>query len=183
VTIADCHPDVTVLFANLVGFSALTTVIAPDQVVKFLNEIFSTFDQLVEKRNLEKIKTIGDAYLVAGGVLVSRSDHVEAVLELALAMEQEIARFNSQYNTSIRLRIGISTGPIVAGVIGRKQLAYDLWGDTVNVATRLGSHGETGRIAVAESTYQRLNSKYHFQRKEGLSNETRSHVTAYELSD
>lgn len=181
VTIADCHPDVTVLFADLVGFSALTTVIAPDQVVYFLNEIFSAFDQLVEKKSLEKIKTIGDAYMVAGGIHIPHLEHAEAVAELALEMREEIERFNSQYNTSIRLRIGISTGPIVAGVIGRKKLAYDLWGDTVNVATRLGSHGESGNISVAESTYERLKSKYRFQRKDGINIGTHSKVSAYEL--
>ncbi len=137
VNIADHHPDVTVLVADLVGFTTLTAHIGPDQVVYLLNEIFSGFDGLTEKRGLEKIKTIGDAYMVAGGVPMPRSDHAEAIAELALDLQEEIEKFNRAYNTSIHLRIGVSTGPVVAGVIGHRKFNYDLWGDTVNLACRL----------------------------------------------
>jgi class 3 adenylate cyclase len=127
-----------------------------------LNEVFSAFDLLTEKHGLEKIKTIGDAYMVAGGVPVARPDHAEAVAALALDMQEEIERFNNQYSTSIRIRIGISTGPVIAGVIGRKKFAYDLWGDTVNVASRLESLGAAGGIQIAEATYERLKGRFHF---------------------
>ena len=158
--IADSHPDVTVLVANLVGFTTLAAHIVPEQVVQLLNEVFSAFDLLVENLGLEKIKTIGDAYMVAGGLTIPRSDHVEAIAELSLNFQEEIDRINIQYDTSIRLRIGIATGPVVAGVIGRQRFAYDLWGNTVNLACRLESTGEAGKIQIAESTHERLINKY-----------------------
>ena len=158
--IADSHPDVTVLVANLVGFTTLAAHIVPEQVVQLLNEVFSAFDLLVENLGLEKIKTIGDAYMVAGGLTIPRSDHVEAIAELSLNFQEEIDRINIQYDTSIRLRIGITTGPVVAGVIGRQRFAYDLWGNTVNLACRLESTGEAGKIQIAESTHERLINKY-----------------------
>jgi adenylate cyclase len=141
VNIADQHPEVTVLQADLVGFTALTVHIAPEQIVSLLNEIFSAFDLLSEKHRLEKIKTIGDAYMVAGGIPEAQPDHAEAIAELALDMRAAIEEFNREYQTSIQIRVGISTGPVIAGVIGRKKFAYDLWGDTVNIACRLESSG------------------------------------------
>jgi len=162
VNIAEHHPDVTVLLADLVGFTTLSAHIAPEQVVYLLNEIFSTFDGLAERHGLEKIKTIGDAYMAASGISTPRPDHAEAIAELALDMKAEIGQFNRQYNTSIHIRIGISTGPIIAGVIGRKKFAYDLWGDTVNLACRLESLGQAGTIQVSEATYDRLKTRYRF---------------------
>jgi adenylate cyclase len=179
--IAEQHPDVTVLQADLVGFTALTTHIGPTQVVSLLNEIFSAFDKLVERHSLEKIKTIGDAYLVAGGLTFPRADHVEAMAELALDLRNEIKRINDEYNTSINIRIGISTGPVVAGVIGSKKFSYDLWGDTVNLACRLESVGESGSITVAESTYERLKGKFRFQRKKAIDIRGQGTVTIFEL--
>jgi len=120
--IADSHPDVTVLVADLVGFTTLTSHIGAEQIVQLLNEVFSAFDLLTEKHGLEKIKTIGDAYLVAGGISFPRPDHAEASAELAFDMQKEIERLNQQYNTSVRLRIGICTGPVVAGVIGSRKI-------------------------------------------------------------
>ena len=163
--IADSFPDVTVLVADIVGFTKLTAHIGPDQIVRLLIKIFSAFDLLTEKHGLEKIKTIGDAYMVAGGISFPRPDHAEASAELALEMQQEFARLNHEHNTSIRLRIGICTGPVVAGVIGRERFAYDLWGETVNLACRLESSGEAGRIQIAESTHERLIHKYQFEPK------------------
>src|SRR4029077_14795256 len=116
----------------------------------------------------EKIKTIGDAYMVAGGMSFPRPDHAEASAELALNMQEEMERLNQQYETSIRLRIGICTGPVVAGVIGRGRFAYDLWGETVNLACRLEATGEAGRIQIAESTYERLKDKYQFENKHSI---------------
>ena len=162
VNIADHHPDVSVLVADLVGFTTLAAHIGPDQVVYLLNEIFSGFDVLAEKHGLEKIKTIGDAYMAAGGLPLPRPDHAEAIADLALDLMAEIDKFNRAYNTSIQLRIGISTGTVVAGVIGRWKFTYDLWGDTVNLAFRLESLGQPGTIQVSGLTYERLKDKYQF---------------------
>ena len=179
--IADSHPEVTVLVADLVGFTTLSAHIGPEQVVQLLNEVFSAFDLLVEKHGLEKIKTIGDAYMVAGGLSLPRPDHAEAGADLALSMQQEVEHFNREYNTSIRIRIGISTGPIIAGVIGRKRFAYDLWGETVNLACRLESTGEAGRIQVAEATYERLKDKFQFEKKHNLDGKGQGVLSAYWL--
>jgi class 3 adenylate cyclase len=179
--IADSFPDVTVLVADLVGFTTLSAHIGPEQIVQLLNEIFSAFDLLTEKHGLEKIKTIGDAYMVAGGISFPRTDHAEASAELALEMQTEIARLNHEYDTSVRLRIGICTGPVVAGVIGRKRFAYDLWGETVNLACRLESTGEAGKIQIAESTYERLKNKYWFTPKHSLDVKGHGDLSAYWL--
>jgi class 3 adenylate cyclase len=180
-TIADSHSDVTVLVADLVGFTTLSAHISPEQVVQLLNEIFSAFDLLVGKLGLDKIKTIGDAYMVAGGISFPRPDHAEASAELALNMQKEIERLNQEYNISVRLRIGICTGPVVAGVIGRWRFAYDLWGETVNLACRLESTGEAGRIQIAESTYERLKHKYQFGPKHAVDAKGQDRLTAYWL--
>ncbi|MCX6928700.1 MAG: response regulator [Verrucomicrobia bacterium] len=183
VNIADQHPDVTVLVADLVGFTTLTTLIGPDQVVYLLNEIFSSFDVVAEKYGLEKIKTIGDAYMVAGGIPVPRSDHAEAVAQMAIDMLDEIQRFNRSYNASINLRIGISTGPVVAGVIGRRKFAYDLWGDTVNLACRLESLGQAGKILVSEATFERLKNKYRFDNGRSAEIKGRGNENVFTLID
>jgi class 3 adenylate cyclase len=177
--IADSFSDVTVLLADLVGFTTLAAHIGPEQVVQLLNEIFSAFDLLTEKHGLEKIKTIGDAYMVAGGISFPRLDHAEASAELALEMQKEIQRLNQEYDTSVRLRIGICTGPVVAGVIGRKRFAYDLWGETVNLACRLEATGEAGEIQIAESTYERLKDKYQFEPKHRLNVKGPDQLSAY----
>jgi class 3 adenylate cyclase len=166
--IADSHPDVTVLVADLVGFTKLSAHIGADQIVQLLNEIFSAFDLLTEKHGLEKIKTIGDAYMAAGGLSSSQHDHAQACAELALEMQTEIERLNHEYNLSVRLRIGISTGPVVAGVIGRRRFAYDLWGETVNLACHLESTGEAGKIQIAEATHERLKHIYQFEPQHSL---------------
>jgi adenylate cyclase len=181
--IADGHADATVLLADLVGFTSLSAHIDPEQIVQLLNEVFSAFDILVENHGLEKIKTIGDAYMVAGGISLPRPDHAEAIAELALNLREEIERLNHQYDTSIRLRIGISTGPVIAGVIGRKKFAYDLWGETVNLACRLESTGQAGRIQVAEATYERLKDNYQFEKKHSIDAKGHGDLPAYWLGD
>ena len=180
--IADSHPDVTVLLADLVGFTTLAAHIGPEQVVQLLNEVFSAFDLLTEEHGLEKIKTIGDAYMVAGGVSVPRPDHAEASAELALDLQEEIERLNHEYDTTVRLRIGICTGPVVAGVIGRRRFAYDLWGEAVNLACRLESTGEAGKIQIAESTHDRLKHKYEFDPKHSLDVKGHDRLFAYWLN-
>jgi adenylate cyclase len=179
--IAEHYPDVTVLLADLVGFTTLSAHIAPEQVVYLLNEIFSTFDGLAERHGVEKIKTIGDAYMAASGISSPRPDHAEAIAELALNMTAEIEQFNRQYNTSIHIRIGISTGPIIAGVIGRKKFAYDVWGDTVNLACRLESLGQAGTIQVSQATCDRLKTKYRFDNVRSLDIKGRGLEMVYSL--
>lgn len=159
--IADRHEDVTILVADLVGFTALAAAIDAVEVVNLLNEIFSSFDLLVEKSGLEKIKMIGDAYMVAGGIHSHHSDHAIAIAELATGFREQVERINGHYNTSIRIRMGINTGPLVAGVIGRKTFAYDVWGETVNTACRLQFTGQPGRIQISAGTHERL--KHHFK--------------------
>jgi adenylate cyclase len=181
--IADFHPDVTVLVADLVGYSGLSTQVGPENVVCILNEIFSAFDVLAEKRGLEKIKTIGDAYMVAGGLTFPHADHCGASAELAQDMNAEIGLLNSAYNTSIRIRIGISTGPLVAGVIGRDKISFDLWGDTVNLAFQLGASAEAGSIVVSEPAYVRLNDSFRLRRKWTVQMKGQSEVTVYDLGD
>jgi adenylate cyclase len=163
--IADNFAEVTVLFADIAGFTPFSADKPPAEVVILLNEIFSLFDQLVEGRSLEKIKTIGDAYMVVGGLPTPRPDHVEAVADVALAMQGSIAEFNAAHDSSLSMRIGIHTGPVVAGVIGTAKFSYDLWGDTVNTASRMESHGVAGRIQVTEATYMRLRDKYTFEER------------------
>lgn len=179
--IAEHHPDVTVLVADLVGFTTLTSHISPEQVVSLLNEIFSAFDEQVGKRGLEKIKTIGDAYMVVGGMAVPRKDHADVMAKLALDLRSEIDRLNEDYNTSIRIRIGMCTGPLIGGVIGRRKFSFDLWGATVNLACRLEATSEPGTITVSESTFERLRGYYRFQRKEGVLIKGVGEVTTYQL--
>ena len=164
-SIADSFADVTVLFADIVGFTELSCCVAPIDLVKLLNRIFSTFDLLAEKHELEKIKTIGDAYMVVGGLPTPRADHVEAIANMALDMQTEIARFNAKTGNTFSIRIGINTGPVVAGVIGLKKFIYDLWGDTVNTASRMESHGIPGCIQVSQATYERLRDNYLFEER------------------
>ncbi len=162
VTIADHHPEVSVLMADLVGFTALAAHVSPEEVVSLLNEIFSSFDSLAGKRGLEKIKTVGDGYMAAGGIPEPQLGHASAIAHLALDMNTAIADFNTQYGTSIQLRIGICTGPVIAGVIGHKKFAYDVWGDTVNLASRLETSAEPGAIHVSESSFERLKNEFSF---------------------
>jgi class 3 adenylate cyclase len=163
--IADEFPDVTVLFADIVDFTLRSQQSTPEQVVQVLNDLFSAFDELARQRGLEKIKTIGDAYMVVGGLPEPRPDHAEAVAEMALAMREEVARRDDRGGPPLALRIGIDTGPVVAGVIGRSRFSYDLWGDTVNTASRMESHGVPGCIQVTARAYERLRDGFRFQRR------------------
>ncbi|MEG5170635.1 adenylate/guanylate cyclase domain-containing protein [Microcoleus sp. B3-D7] len=164
-TIAEYFPEVTVLFADIVGFTALSAVMNPIELVDLLNKIFSGFDLLCERHGLEKIKTIGDAYMAVGGLPEPRADHADAIAKIALDMQAEIARFNANNNKYFSIRIGIHSGAVVAGVIGIKKFIYDLWGDTVNIASRMESQGLPWRIQVSETTYKLLENKYLFQER------------------
>ncbi|MEM9977847.1 MAG: adenylate/guanylate cyclase domain-containing protein, partial [Cyanobacteria bacterium P01_D01_bin.2] len=164
--IAESFAEVTVLFADIVNFTQLTETQSAANVVDLLNQVFSRFDQLAENHGLEKIKTIGDAYMVAAGLPQPQTNHVSAVAAMAVEMQETLADFNAQTGQDISLRIGIHTGPVVAGVIGLKKFAYDLWGDTVNTASRMESHGIPNGIQISEATYHRLrdsDARYDFR--------------------
>jgi class 3 adenylate cyclase len=166
--IADGLPEVTVLFADLVEFTRRSQQATPAQVVETLNELFSAFDALARRYRLEKIKTVGDAYMVAGGLPDPRPDHAQAVAEMALAMREEVAGRVDPGGEPLQVRIGIDTGPVVAGVIGTTKFSYDLWGDTVNVASRMESLGTPGCIQVTDRTYRLLRDRFRFQRREAI---------------
>jgi len=161
--IADKFEEATILFADLVNFTQISTTMPATKLVYLLNEIFSSFDQLTEKYGLEKIKTIGDAYMVAAGIPIPRPDHAEAMAEMALDMVSAIKELNVKLDSDFDLRIGINSGPVVAGVIGTKKFIYDLWGNAVNTASRMESHGIPGRIQVSIYTYQLLRDVYDFE--------------------
>lgn len=159
--IAESYDAVSVLFADMVGCTERATVMAPDEVVVLLDRIFSAFDRLVDAEGVEKIKTIGDAYMVAGGLPEVRADHVQAVARTALAMRDEIAVVGQQTGQGwLDVRIGVDTGPVVAGVIGRRKFIYDLWGDTVNTASRMESHGLRGEIQITERVAAALGPEF-----------------------
>ena len=163
--IADSFSDVSVLFADLVGFTNFASRKTPTELVEILNQIFSEFDQLSKQHDLEKIKTIGDAYMVVGGLPIPISDHASSIAQMGLDMQNFIARFNTEINESFRLRIGINIGPVVAGVIGLTKFSYDLWGDTVNVASRMESSGIPGQTQVTAAVYERLKERFLFQER------------------
>jgi len=159
-TIADGFAEATVLFADIAGFTRLAASRSPREVVELLNDIFSEFDHLAEKHGVEKIKTIGDAYMAVAGLPLHFPDHTTAIVELALDMQEAASRRSAGRDGPISLRIGISTGPVVAGVIGMKKFIYDVWGDTVNTASRMESSGIEGGIQVTEEAYKRLKHLY-----------------------
>ncbi len=159
-TIAKRHEDITVLFADIVGFTPMSAALSAEEVVTRLDDIFTRFDQLCDQHGVEKIKTIGDAYMAAGGVPTARDDHAQAVAAVALDMISAVDAVNARLGTTLQLRIGLHTGPLVAGVIGERKFIYDLWGDTVNTASRMESHGVPGRVHVSEETATRLRSAF-----------------------
>ncbi|MDK1081739.1 MAG: adenylate/guanylate cyclase domain-containing protein [Anaerolineae bacterium] len=159
-TIADHYDQASVLFADIVDFTPMSIQMAPDEMVGLLNEIFSHFDSLVEKYGLEKIRTIGDNYMIASGVPQPRTDHALALASMALDMLEYCKQLPSRNGKSIEFRIGINSGPLVAGIIGRKKFQYDVWGDTVNTASRMESHGAAGRIQVSQDTHDLLENEF-----------------------
>ena len=180
-TIADSFAEATIMFADIVGFTPLSTRLSATELVNFLNQIFSAFDRLVEQHDLEKIKTIGDAYMVVGGLPKHRADHAEAIAEMALDMQQEVARLSREMNEPFSIRIGINSGPVVAGVIGLKKFIYDLWGDAVNTASRMESHGLPNCIHVSQATYELLQDKYHFEERGAIQVKGKGEMLTYLL--
>jgi class 3 adenylate cyclase len=166
--IADDFEDSTVLFADLAGFTKLSSTISATDVVMQLNSIFSLFDGLIVKYSLEKIKTIGDCYMLAGGVPKPISNHAESVVKMALDMLETIEQINTKTDQSLKIRIGINSGPVSAGVIGKEKFIYDLWGDTVNVASRMETFGANDKIHVSHNIFLQLKDLYSFDKREQM---------------
>jgi guanylate cyclase len=157
--IADFFEEASILFADVVGFTPMSAEMTPSETVELLNEVFSVFDDLVEQAGLEKIKTVGDEYMVAAGVPHPRQDHAAALAALAIAMREHVAT-NEIRGKNLTFRIGINSGPVVAGIIGQRKFAYDLWGDAVNTASRMESHGTGGKIQISEATYRLIGDRF-----------------------
>jgi guanylate cyclase len=158
--IADHYPSVSILFADLVGFTPLTNVLSPNEMVELLNEIYSHFDSLIEKHGAEKLRVIGDNYMVAAGLPRPRADHARVLARLALEMNAYIDSLAPVGDRRLAFRIGINSGPVIAGVIGHKKFAYDVWGDTVNTASRMESQGMPGKIQITQATYELLKDDF-----------------------
>ena len=186
--IAEYYDAASILFADIVGFTPVASQISPVELVELLDQIFSTFDKLAEERSLEKIKTIGDAYMVAGGLPDPKPDHLEAIADMAIAMQEAIASFEAEQlaqqieSKPLQIRIGIATGPVVAGVIGQKKFSYDLWGDTVNLSSRMESQGEAGKIQVTAWVYELLRDRYHFRERGPIAVKGKGEMTTYWLT-
>ncbi len=186
-TIADIFPEATVMFADIAGFAQISSRMTPHALVTVLNRIFSSFDRMCESYGVEKIKTIGDAIMVAGGLPSPRPDHMSAMASLALDLMAVAGTIATREARHIELRIGIHAGPVIAGVIGTNRFSYDLWGDTVNIASRMESQGVPGRIQVSEAVYQRLQDEFLFeprgpQQIRGIGEMTTYFLTARKLA-
>jgi class 3 adenylate cyclase len=176
--------EATFLFADIASFTSNSSSMSPADVVSLLNQVFSAFDQLIVQHGVEKIRTIGDSYFVAGGVPITRDDHAEAIAQMAIDMQKVVARYHWPNGEPLRLRIGINTGgPVVGAVIGFKKFAYDVWGDAVNTASRMESQGQPGRIHVTAATYERLKDKYEFEQRGAIAVKGKGEMTTYWLLD
>ena len=162
---ADSHANVTVMFCDLVGFTKMSQGMDPRELVEMLHELFSNFDRLVDEAGLEKIKTIGDCYMLVGGLPDPRQDHAQAVTDVALKMISTLARLDAAYNSNLQIRIGIHSGPVVAGVIGTHKFTYDIWGTTVNEASRMESSGQPSRIHISEVTAGLLTADFDLEHR------------------
>ena len=179
---ADSFADVTVLIADIVGFADLTPAVSPEQLALLLEEIFTGFDGLANQRGLKKIKTLGNSYMAAAGVPVPASDHAVRAAHLSLDMVEALDRFNERGGHSLQVRIGIATGAVVAGVIGKRLYLYDVWGDAVNTASRMESHGVAGRVQVSESTRRLLGESFLLEERGALQVEGKGEVNTWFVS-
>jgi class 3 adenylate cyclase len=164
-TIADNFAEVTVLFADLVGFTRLSAKTPAREMVEMLNELFTRFDDSAQRNGVEKIKTIGDAYMAVAGLPTPYLDHTRRIVRLALDMLEHVRQFRSKIGGDLSIRIGINSGPVVAGVIGTTKFIYDLWGDTVNVASRMESQGIPDMIQVTRAVYEQLAEEFEFEER------------------
>ena len=180
--IAERFEDVSVLFTDIVGFTPLSARLEPRQLLELLNRVFSGFDELADKHGLEKIKTIGDAYMVAGGLPEPHPDHVAAMATLGLEMHKIVAEVGQEFG-GLSLRVGLHVGSVIAGVIGIRKFIYDVWGDTVNTASRLESHGAPGRVHVSDVVYQRLQGRFTFESRGSIELKGRGPMNTYFLGE
>ncbi len=178
-TVADAYDDVSVMFIDICGFTALSDRSAPVDIVQMLNNVFSRFDGLVERHELEKIKTIGDAYMVAGGLPETCEDHPNAIVALALDIIECAETLEDSTGAPLRVRVGAHVGPVVAGVIGRKKFIYDLWGDTVNTASRMESQGAPGSVQITETLHRRLSPEFVRERRGTIAVKGKGEMTTY----
>jgi len=179
---ADSFADVTVLIADIVGFADLTPAVSPERLALLLEEIFTGFDGLANQRGLKKIKTLGNSYMAAAGVPVPAGDHAVRAAHLSLDMVEALDRFNERGGHSLQVRIGIATGAVVAGVIGKRLYLYDVWGDAVNTASRMESHGVAGRVQVSESTRRLLGESFLLEERGALQVEGKGEVNTWFVS-
>jgi class 3 adenylate cyclase len=179
--IADYFEDATVVFTDIVGFTNLASLVSATTIVKLLNTLFSRFDALLDHHPVEKIKTIGDSYMVAAGIPTPRKDHALQAASFAFAMHNELRRFVAETGYPISMRIGIHSGPVVAGIIGTRKFVYDLWGDTVNIASRMESHGQPGKIHCSETVYEKLSNFYKFERRGAIDIKGKGKMDTYFL--
>lgn len=180
-TIADMYPSASVMFIDLVNFSELAKRLGPVKLVDILNDIFSQIDDVVERHGLEKIKTIGDSYMVSAGVPNLRHDHAVAMAEMALDVMETFKHIMLDNGEKIQIRIGISSGEVIAGVIGKKRFIYDLWGDSVNMASRMEATGQPGKIQVSETTYRHLVNHYVMEKRDAIYVKGKGLITTYFL--
>lgn len=181
-TIAETHAEVTVLFADIVDFTKFSSGMSARELVELLNDVFSSFDELADTYGLEKIKTIGDSYMVVAGLPGSSRSHAVAAVTMALELQSTLDQICRERGIRpLQLRIGLNTGPVVAGVIGRRKFAFDLWGDTVNTASRMESHGFPGRIQVTQRTYECLQADYQFEPRGTVEIKGKGPMTTYIL--
>lgn len=178
--IADRFDDASVLFADIVGFTPLSARLSPTELIESLNRVFSGFDELADHHKLEKIKTIGDSYMVAGGLIEQNADHLAAMCTMALAMHENVRKLNGEFG-GLSLRIGLQVGSVIAGVIGIRKFIYDVWGDTVNTASRLESHGAPGRTHVSETVFERLQGRFAFEARGTIELKGRGPMNTYFL--
>lgn len=181
-SVVDRFEEVTVLFADISSFTKLSTEMVPVDIVRMLNEIFSAFDSIADSYGLEKIKTIGDAYMVAGGIPEEQPNHVQAVANMAMDMRDWLIDFRDSRGLDIGLRVGIHSGPVVAGVIGSRKFIYDLWGDTVNLASRMESHGIIDQVQVSEVVAEKLQSHFLLENRGEIAVKGKGQMPAYLLT-
>jgi adenylate cyclase len=179
--IADRYEEASILFADMAGFTAGASQTSPDDLVKFLNDVFTAFDRLVERHGLEKIKTTGDNYMVVSGVPAARSDHAAAVVRLGIEMLDAAGRMQDPNGRGVSIRIGIASGPVVAGVVGTRKFFYDVWGDAVNVASRMETTGVPGRIQISSETYTRVNDQFEFESRGPIDVKGKGRMTTWLL--
>lgn len=182
-TIADYFPEVTVLFADIVGFTAMSATSSSGDLVAMLNRLFTAFDDSAQRLRIEKIKTIGDCYMAVAGLTMKLDDPPAAMVEMAVDMQRAIDLINTQQGTSFQIRIGINCGPVVAGVIGKSKFIYDLWGETVNLASRMESHGVSGRIQISEAVYESVKDRFRTEPRGSIDIRGKGPMTTYLVND